>query len=99
MTWTRDHVTFGNSSTSAPAHLGGSNPRTAYTSARGLDMLYKQYRGNNLYIYPEHRDHDPGPPRRMGENKKQSDHDAGHNGRGVVRGEEGYGDLYPTNTP
>ena len=71
------HVTFGNSSTSAPAHLGGSNPRSYYVSARGLAFLYEEYTRNNLYIYPEHRDHDPG-----------------HNGRG-----DGYGDMYPTNTP
>lgn len=74
------HVTFGNSSTSAPAHLGGSNPRSYYVSPSGLLFLSNQYSRNNLYIYPEHRDHDPG-----------------HNGRGP--GGEGYGDLYPTNTP
>jgi len=56
----RPGVVFGNSSTSAPAHLGGSNPRMYYASPAGLDFLYKQYVGNNLYIYPEHRDHDPG---------------------------------------
>ena len=71
------HVTFGNSSTSAPAHLGGSNPRSYYVFPKGLAFLHKQYISNNIYIYPEHRDHDPG-----------------HNGKG-----DGYGDLYPTNTP
>ena len=70
-------VVFGNSSTSAPAEQGGSNPRRYYTSAHGLGFLHDQYTNNNLYIYPEHRDHDPG-----------------HNGRG-----DGFGDLYPTNTP
>ena len=74
---TRPHVTFGNSSTSAPPTMGGSNPRHAYCSTRGLNFLALQYKGNNVYIYPEHRDHDPG-----------------HNGHG-----DGYGDLYPTNTP
>lgn len=79
------HVTFGNSSTAAPAHLGGSNPRAYYVSRFGLNFLYVQYTKNNLYIYPEHRDHDPG-----------------HNG--VFRlpsgaRDEGYGDMYPTNTP
>jgi hypothetical protein len=73
----RPQVTFGNSSTSAPVTGGGSNPRHYYVSPRGLELLAAQYRGNNLYIYPEHRDHDPG-----------------HNGLG-----DGYGDLYPTNTP
>ncbi len=79
------HVTFGNSSTAAPAHLGGSNPRAYYVSPLGLAILYNQYTKNNLYIYPEHRDHDPG-----------------HNGAFILPSgarEEGYGDLYPTNTP
>src|SRR4051794_9224172 len=71
------HVVFGNSSTSAPPQLTGSNPRTYYCSPAGLKLLEGHYLGNNLYIYPEHRDHDPG-----------------HNGVG-----DGYGDLYPTNTP
>ncbi len=53
-------VVFGNSSTSAPALRGGSNIRQLYASPGGLALLQKQYRGNNLYIYPEHRDHDPG---------------------------------------
>src|SRR5205823_317084 len=56
----RPHVTFGNSSTSAPPTLGGSNPRHAYCLPRGMQFLAQQYRGNNVYIYPEHRDHDPG---------------------------------------
>ena len=73
----RPHVTFGNSSTSAPPQLGGSNPRSYYVFPFGLSFLYNQYTRNNLYIYPEHRDHDPG-----------------HNGKN-----DGYGDLYPTNTP
>ncbi|MGL4550315.1 MAG: hypothetical protein ACRC33_03935 [Gemmataceae bacterium] len=93
----RPHVTFGNSSTSANVTGGGSNPRTAYTLPGGLAMLAKQYRGNNLYIYPEHRDHDPGRSG-IGEIAKHSDHDPGRNGVGPG-GEEGYGDLYPTNTP
>lgn len=70
------YVVFGNSSTSAPPEEGGSNPRRYYTDPRGLEFLFAQYARNNLYIYPEHRDHDPG-----------------HNGI------EGYGDLFPTNTP
>jgi hypothetical protein len=69
-------VVFGNSSTSASATTGGSNPRNAYCERGGLEMLAKQYRANNLYIYPEHHDHDP-----------DTDPD------------EGYGDLYPANTP
>jgi hypothetical protein len=73
----RPEVTFGNSSTSAPPELGGSNVRSYYVNPRGLAFLYQHYTRNNVYIYPEHRDHDPG-----------------HNGLG-----DGYGDLYPTNTP
>ena len=73
----RPQVTVGNSSTSAPPTAGGSNPRSYYCSPFGLNLLHQQYLGNNIYIYPEHRDHDPG-----------------HNGRG-----DGFGDLYPTNTP
>jgi hypothetical protein len=73
----RPIVVFGNSSTSAAAENGGSNVRSTYLHPRGLPFLYEQYTHNNIYIYPEHRDHDPG-----------------HNGVG-----DGYGDLYPTNTP
>lgn len=54
------HVVFGNSSTSAGATSGGSNARMACSHPAGLAMLYTQYRHNNLYIYPEHQDHDPG---------------------------------------
>src|SRR5262245_62321339 len=39
----RPHVTFGNSSTSAPALLGGSNPRSTYVNQFGLSFLYNQY--------------------------------------------------------
>ncbi|MBY0523492.1 MAG: putative Ig domain-containing protein [Gemmataceae bacterium] len=54
------HVTFGNSSTSAPPQTGGSNVRSYYAHPRGMEFLYSQYRASNVYIYPEHRDHDPG---------------------------------------
>ncbi len=56
----RKDVTFGNSSTSAPVTMSGSNIRTAYVHPRGLPLLYQQYRGNNLYIYPAHHDHREG---------------------------------------
>ena len=82
-------VVFGNSSTSAPPTLGGSNPRMYYTHPIGIAFLHEQYRMNNLYIYPEHRDHDPG------HNGLAHPSPAGK-GAG---GEGGYGDLYPTNTP
>lgn len=60
-TTVRPGVVVGNSSTSASLRQGGSNPRQAYTPANGLALLHAQYRGNNLYVYPEHQDHDPGP--------------------------------------
>jgi hypothetical protein len=53
-------VVFGNSSTSAGPWEGGSNPRRGYVDPRGLAILLGQYTRNNIYIYPEHRDHDPG---------------------------------------
>lgn len=54
-------VVFGNSSTAGTVQAGGSLARHVYnTQANGLNFLYGQYRSNNLYIYPEHRDHDPG---------------------------------------
>lgn len=54
------HVVFGNSSTASPVEQGGSNTRQLYTHPQGLQRLYEQYRQHNLYIYPEHLDHDPG---------------------------------------
>ncbi len=54
------HVVFGNSSTSAPPDRGGSIARSYYTNPNGLGFLFTQYVRNNLYVYPEHRDHDPG---------------------------------------
>ena len=56
----RPGVVFGNSSTSAAATTGGSNPRSAYVSARGVEFLYNAYRRNNLYLYPAHHDYHPG---------------------------------------
>jgi hypothetical protein len=53
-------VVFGNSSTSSGVTSGGSNPRVVYSHTMGLLMLYSQYTHNNLYIYPEHQDYDPG---------------------------------------
>lgn len=56
----RPHVVFGNSSTSRPLRRGGSNARLYYSSPAGIAFLYQQYVGNNLFVYPEHRDHDVG---------------------------------------
>ncbi len=79
----RPHVTIGNSSTSDAPNRSGSNPRTLYI--QNMPQLYDQYRGNNMYVYPEH-----------------CDHDRGHNGLGCSAEDprpNGWGDLYPTNTP
>ena len=54
-------VTIGNSST---AQVGTaywrSQPRTAYTTPGAPSFLNLQYRSNQLYVYPEHHDYDPG---------------------------------------
>jgi len=54
------HVTFGNSSTASGDMAFGSNPRRVMLSPIAMAILYRQYTHNHLYIYPEHRDHDPG---------------------------------------
>ncbi len=54
------HVTFGNSSTASQPERGGCNPRHAMTKQTSMSKLYKQYRGNNLYVYPAHHDYLPG---------------------------------------
>jgi len=55
-----EEITFGNSSTASPHASLGSHVRTLYASGRHLERLHEQYRGNTIYVYPEHRDHDPG---------------------------------------
>ncbi len=60
-------VTFGNSSTAVMGKFWRSQPRLAYTSPRGPLLLYAQYRSNQLYVYPEHRDYDPGHTKRDGD--------------------------------
>lgn len=53
-------ITIGNSSL---AVTGGavwrSLPRLAYTRPGMMVPLYLQYTNSHLYVYPEHRDHDP----------------------------------------
>lgn len=52
--------TLGNSST---AVTGGafwrSMPRVAMVTPGAMAVLYNQYVSNQLYVYPEHQDHDP----------------------------------------
>ena len=55
-----EHVTVGNSSTGTAVRSWGSHPRRICFSPDELAMVVKQYYGNHLYVYPEHRDHDPG---------------------------------------
>lgn len=54
-------VVMGNSSTAMTSSpYWRSNVRRAYVDPRGAGLLYQQYAGNHLYLYPEHRDHDQG---------------------------------------
>lgn len=54
------HVTFGNSSTASGDPNLGSNPRHALLNPGAAQVLHAHYVRSHLYIYPEHRDHDPG---------------------------------------
>ena len=56
----RPQVVVGNSSTARDPRYGGSNSRVMYMNPGLLDVLRRQYEANNLYVYPEHQDHDPG---------------------------------------
>lgn len=60
--------TIGNSSTAlVSGPFWRSQPRAALTTPSAAAMLYWQYGSNHLYVYPEHRDYDPG---HNGENGK-----------------------------
>jgi YD repeat-containing protein len=52
-------ITIGNSSTAKGGGLWRSLTRIALTTPRSPKLLYLQYTNNQLYFYPEHRDHDP----------------------------------------
>lgn len=56
----RRQPVVGNCSMAAPATGGGSLPRLYQMDPKGLQFLARQYLGNNLFIYPEHQDYDPG---------------------------------------
>lgn len=85
-------IVVGNSSTS---HVSGpfwrSNPRMAYTDSRLASRIAVQYLSNHIYVYPEHRDYDPG--HNGGKSTQQSGAPA------VSSPKDGYGDVYPANTP
>jgi YD repeat-containing protein len=54
-------VTLGNSSTASVGNpYWRSQPRLAYTNPRLISLLYTQYVGNHIFMYPEHRDYDVG---------------------------------------
>lgn len=55
-----DAPTFGNSSTAiGQGPFWRSQARAALTSPDGVAALWRQYAANHVYVYPEHRDHDP----------------------------------------
>ncbi len=54
-----DAPTFGNSSTAVTGSMWRSQPRFALTSPGGAFRLWQLYANNHIYIYPEHRVHDP----------------------------------------
>jgi hypothetical protein len=56
----RARPTLGNCSMAAPADQGGSLPRHYLSDPAGARFLAGQYLSNNLFLYPEHQDHDPG---------------------------------------
>jgi len=88
--------TFGNSSSSVSGPLWRSNTRAMLCSASGPLELYRQYIGNHMYIYPEHRDYDPAethPPDGIIGNTAAGDT------RTDLPASAGSGDLFPANTP
>lgn len=77
--------TIGNSSTAKTSGpFWRSQPRVALTTPGGAARQAQLYFSNHLYVYPEHRDHDPYEPR------PNETPDA--TGKGM-------GDLFPANTP
>lgn len=51
--------TLGNSSTARTSGaLWRSMPRLALTMPGGVEELWREYTSNQIYVYPEHRDHD-----------------------------------------
>lgn len=59
--FTYNAVTIGNSSTAmTQGPYWRSQARLGYTNPALMAVLDSQYSSNQLYLYPEHRDHDPG---------------------------------------
>ncbi|MFN3261402.1 MAG: hypothetical protein ACE37J_12675 [Pikeienuella sp.] len=76
--------TIGNASTAVQGPFWRSQARLALTSPGGAARLWRLYEANHLYVFPEHRDHDPAVP---------AEGAAGPDRR------PGFGDLMPANTP
>lgn len=55
----RPETVFGNASLSGSALGGASIPRLMASTREGLEFLAGQYLANQLYLFPEHQDHDP----------------------------------------
>lgn len=51
--------TLGNSSTAVTGKLWRSQPRLGLTTPGGALRLWQLYANNHIYVFPEHRDHDP----------------------------------------
>lgn len=56
----RDLPTIGNCSMAAPPTEGGSLPRLYFMDAGASEFLARQYLSNQIFVYPEHLDYDPG---------------------------------------
>lgn len=54
----RPETVFGNASLSGPAVGGASIPRLMTSTREGLGFLASQSLANQLYVFPEHQDHD-----------------------------------------
>lgn len=59
-------ATFGNSSTAVGGDHWRSVPRLALTTPDGMPNLWRSYANNQIYVFPEHLDHEPhaNPPGR-----------------------------------
>ncbi len=56
----RQFPIIGNCSMASAANDAGSLPRIYMTAQEGFNFLAGQYIHNNLFVYPEHQDYDPG---------------------------------------
>jgi len=54
-----DAIVFGNSSTALQGPYWRSQARLAMTEPDGPERMWQLYADNAIYVFPEHRDHDP----------------------------------------